>query len=169
MELLAQVLAGQNRYDDAIELAREVCALNPDAPSSRVVLAGVLMEAGRLDVALQEANAAAEVAPSHARTHSALGAIYVKMNNGTAAGAAFEQMARCLDPSMERLPSLGRVWCDVGRGAALSLLGRHDEAMAAFEEVLRIDQGFFERWPEVASHYQLSSRETERNKQGSRQ
>ena len=142
MELLAQVLAGQNRYGHAIELAREVCALNPDAPSSRVGLAGVLMEAGRLEVALQEANAAAEVAPSDARTHSALGAIYVKMNNGTAAGAAFEQMARCLDPSMERLPSSGRVWCNAGRGAALSLLGRHDEAMAAFEEVFVLIRGF---------------------------
>ena len=162
-ELLAQVLAGQDRYDEAIKLAREICALNPDVLSSRIVLTGVLMEAGRLDEALQEGNAAAEVAPSDARPHSTLGAIYLKMGDGTAALAAFERMARCLDPSMERLPSSGLVWCDAGRGAALSLLGRHVEAMAAFEEVLRTDQGFFERWPEVAPHYHLSSRETERN------
>lgn len=124
-------MPGGVRHDEAIRLAREICALNPDALSPRVVLAGVLMEAGRLDEALQEANAAADVAPSDARPHTVLGAIYVKMNDGTAALAAFERMARCLDPSVERLPTSGRVWCDAGRGSALSLPGRHDEAMAA--------------------------------------
>ena len=58
------------------------------------------------------------------------------------------------------------VSCIVGRGVALSLLSRHDEAMEAFDEVLRTDPEFFDRWPEVAPHYQLSSRETERNTQG---
>jgi tetratricopeptide (TPR) repeat protein len=167
MELLVQVLAGQDRYDEAIKLAREVCTLNPDAPSSRVVLAGALAEAGRLGEAHKEAKAVANLAPSDPRPHSALGAIYVRMNDGTAALAAFEQMARCLDATMEQLPSSALVWCHAGRGSAFSLLGRHDDAMAAFEEVLRTDQGFFERWPEVAPHYQLSSRETDRNKQSS--
>jgi tetratricopeptide (TPR) repeat protein len=158
-ELLALVLTGQDRYDEAIKLAREICAVNPDAISSRVVLAGVLLEAGHLDEAINEAKAAADVAPSDPGPHCTLGAIYVKMSDGTAALAAFERMGRCLDPSVE-LPLSSRVSCDAGRGAALSLLGRHVEAMAAFEEVLRTDQGFFERWPEVAPHYQLSSRET---------
>jgi tetratricopeptide (TPR) repeat protein len=137
-ELLAQVLAGQDRYDEATSLAREICALNPDAPSSRVVLAGVLAEAGHLDEALKEAKAAAAVAPSDARCHGILGHIYMKMNDGAAALVAVECMACCVDPGMERLPSSPWVWCYAGRGAALSLIGRHDEAMAAFEEVLRI-------------------------------
>ena len=50
----------------------------------------------------------------------------------------------------------------MGRGVALSLLGRHDQAVVTFEEVLRTDPEFFERWPEVAPHYQLSSREAGR-------
>ena len=33
------------------------------------------------------------------------------------------------------------------------VLGRHDGSMSAFEEALRIDSGFFERWPEWARHY----------------
>jgi tetratricopeptide (TPR) repeat protein len=158
-EWLAMVLTGQDRYEEAITLAREMRELNPDALSSRVVLAGVLSEAGHLDEALNEAKAAVELAPSDPRSHSTLGAIHLKMNDGARALASFEWMAKCLDSSMERLPSSSWVWCDAGRGAALSLLGRHDEALTTFEELLRTDPEFFDRWPEVAPHYQRSSRE----------
>jgi tetratricopeptide (TPR) repeat protein len=161
-ELLATVLTGQDRYDEAIKIARETCESNSDALSSRVVLAGVLAEAGRLDEALAIATAAAEAAPEDARVHGALGTVHVKMKDGTAALEAFERMAACLVPEAERLPSSPWVSYLTGRGAALSLLGRHDQAVVAFEEVLRTDPEFFERWPEVAPHYQLSSREAGR-------
>jgi len=46
------------------------------------------------------------------------------------------------------------------RGAALSMIGRHDEAMLAFDELLRLEPDFFERWPEHAPPYELSRRET---------
>jgi tetratricopeptide (TPR) repeat protein len=166
-ELLATVLTGQDRYDEAIKIARQTCESNGAAVSSQVVLAGVLSEAGCPDEALRVAGAAADAAPQDASVHAALGAVYVKMNDGAAALASFERMAKCLVPETNRLPSSPWVSCIAGRGVALSLLGRHDEAMSAFEEVLRTDRGFFERWPEVAPHYHLSSRETERNKQGS--
>jgi tetratricopeptide (TPR) repeat protein len=165
-ELLALVLAGQDRYDEAIKIAREICVAKPDAVSSRVVLAGVLSEAGCLDEALKEAKAAADTAPTDARSHGALGAVYMKMNDGSAALAAFGRMAECLAPETDRLPSSPWVSCIAGRGVALSLLGRHDEAVATFEEMLRIDQDFFERWPEVAPHYQLSLREAGRSARG---
>ncbi|MGB2715430.1 MAG: tetratricopeptide repeat protein [Vicinamibacterales bacterium] len=45
-ELLATVLTGQDRYDEAIKIARETCKSNSDALSSRVALAVVLSEAG---------------------------------------------------------------------------------------------------------------------------
>jgi tetratricopeptide (TPR) repeat protein len=47
-EMLATVLAGQYRYDEAIKIARDTCESNSDAPSSQAVLAGVLAEASRL-------------------------------------------------------------------------------------------------------------------------
>jgi tetratricopeptide (TPR) repeat protein len=161
-ELLAVVLAGQDRYDEAVKLAREACALNPDGLSSCVALAAVLSEAGRLDEALKEARAATEAAPEDARSHGVLGAVYLKMNDAAAALATLEQMADCLRPDVERLPPSQWVQYFLGRGEALSLLGRHDEAVAAFEEVLRIDPELFERWPELAPAYQLSSREAGR-------
>jgi len=163
-ELLATVLAGQERYDEAIKIARDTCASNADAPSSRAVLAGVLAEAGCLEEALRIARAVANSAPQDARAHGALGTVYVKMNDGESALTAFERMAECLVPETDPLPSSPWRSCIAGRGVALSLQGRHYEAMAAFQEVLHTDPGFLEKWPDVAPHYQLSSRETDRNK-----
>jgi tetratricopeptide (TPR) repeat protein len=161
-EWLATVLTAQDRYDEAIKIARETCESNSDAVSSRVVLAGALSEAGCLDEALRIATAAAEAAPEDARVHGALGTVYVKMKDGAAALAAFERMAECLIPDADRLPSSPWVSYLTGRGVAFSLLGRHDDAMAAFSDVLSIDREYFERWPEVAPYYQLSSREAGR-------
>jgi tetratricopeptide (TPR) repeat protein len=161
-ELLAMVLAGLDRYEEALTLAQELCAAKPVALSSRVVLAGMLMEAGRLEEAMQEATAAAEAAPSDPRPQIALGTIYLKMNNGGAALAAFERVQRFLDQSTERISASSRAWNVVGRGNALSLLGQHEEAMSAFGEALRIDPGFFERWPELSKHYDQSLREAGR-------
>ncbi len=163
-ETLAMVLAGQDRYADALTLAQELCAVKPVALSSRVVLAGVLMEAGRLEEALQEAIAAGEAAPSDPTPQFVLGSIYVKMNKGEAALAAFERVQSDLDQSTEHPAVGGLVWSAAGRGSALSVLGRYEEAISAFEEALRIDPGFVERWPEVAPHYHRALRETHRSR-----
>ena len=122
-----------------------------------MVLAYVLMEAGRLDEALQEACAVVKVAPADGSAHSTLGAVYLKMSDGARALAAFDRMAELLDPAGGPHRSSGWVACNVGRGAGLSLLGRHDEAVTAFEEALRTTPDFFERWPELARYYQFSS------------
>jgi tetratricopeptide (TPR) repeat protein len=161
-EALAVVLTGQDRYDDALTLTQQLCAVSPIALSSQVVLAGVLMEAGRLDEALREALTAAEAHPSDPRPQASLGFIYVKMNHGTEALAAFERFRTLLDESTERPSAANRVLSATGRGNALSVLGRHEEAIAAFEEALRIDPRFFERWPEMLPHYERSSQETQR-------
>jgi tetratricopeptide (TPR) repeat protein len=163
-ETLARILTGQDRHQEALELAREITALNPSAASSRVVLAGVLREAGQLDAALEEAKAAVDLAPSEPGAYGALGATYLKMNDGAAALSAFAQMANCIDPDADRRPSWSSVWCDLGRGIALSLLGRHDEALSAFDQVLRADPEFFERWPEMAADYHRSLGESARTK-----
>ena len=161
-ELLAQIMSGQDRHDEAVTLAREIYECNPDGLSSQVVLASALSEAGELDEALEVAKAAVERAPSDPRSLGTLGAVYMKLEDGAAALAAFDRVTEFLAPEIERLPSSIRVQCDAARGAALSLLGRHDEAMAAFQQVLRTDPGFLERWPETAPHYQRSLRETRR-------
>jgi len=160
-EALAQVLASQDRYEPALMLAQELCAMTPVEISSRAALAGVLSHAGRLDEALEEANAAVAACPSDPDAHAVLGSIYVDLNDGAAALAAFDRMERCREHRTERPAASLQVWCAVSRGNALSLLGRHEEAMCAFEEALRRDPEYFERWPEDGPHYRRSLRETQ--------
>jgi tetratricopeptide (TPR) repeat protein len=160
-ERLAVALADQDRLDDAMALALELCAVRTAPVSSRVVLAGVLLNAERLDEALAEARAAAEAAPSDPRPDFVLGFIYGKMNDGEAALAAFERV-QAYHQNVEPCSTSTRAAVAVGRGNALSVLDRHDEAMSAFEEGLRLAPGYFERWPKLASHYQRSSREIQR-------
>lgn len=153
-ESLVVVLTGQDRYDEAIGLGRELCARDPEALTARLVLAGALSEAGHTVEALTEARVAVNLQPDDAQTYAALGAIYLKTNDGAGALAAFERALQCPGVEDDRLPSGGWIVCIVGRGAALAQLNRHAEALTDFEDVLRIDATFFERWPEMASYYQ---------------
>jgi tetratricopeptide (TPR) repeat protein len=159
-EALAAVLIGQDRYDEALMLTRELCAPKPVALSSRVLLAGALMESGRLQEALHEAIAAGEADPSDPRPQGVLSFVYVKMNNGSAALAACDRAESLAQSEPWASYAVSRRWNAIGRGNALSVLGRHEEAMLAFEEALRIDPGFFERWPDMALHYNRSFQET---------
>ena len=161
-EFLVMVLAGYEAGDNALALAQELRKVKPVPLASRVVLAALLMEAGRLEEALQEAITAEGADPSDPRPQVVLGGIHLKMNNGEAALAAFERVQRCLDQNRDHLPISSRVWSAVARGDALSVLGRHEEAMSAFEDGLRIDAGFFERWPKLTVHYERSAREMQR-------
>ena len=94
MQLLAEVFAGLDRYDDATTLAREVCALDAHVAVSRAILAGVLSEARHLDEARKEANAAVEIGPVEAGPDVILGGIWLKMNDGAAALVGFQAGAR---------------------------------------------------------------------------
>jgi tetratricopeptide (TPR) repeat protein len=157
--LLAQIVTEQGRHEEGVHLARRIRTADPAALEPRVVLAGVLSLTGKKDEALQEANAAVDIAPGDPRAHYALGNVCVVMNDGHAALLAFDRMAECMDRDSDRIPSLWREWCCAGRGAALSLVGRHAEAMAAFTEALTVDPQFFARCRTFAPYYERSSRE----------
>ncbi len=161
---LAYVLTAQDRYDEALRLAEEVRGIENHSASSYALLAGILMEAGQLDEAMKAAGTALRLAPTDPEAHGALGAVHLQMNDGAAALASFERMAEHIDPRVPRLSSSPWVWSAGGRGAALSKLGRHDEALAAFEELLRMDPGFFERWPELSEPYDLTTEEIGRGR-----
>ena len=82
------------------------------------------------------------------------------MDDATAALAAIERAAACFAAEREPHHRLIVARCASIRGAALSMAGRHDEALLAFDELLRLEPDFFERWPELAAPYELSRRET---------
>ena len=152
-ESLAAVVAAQDRYEEALAIAREACAATENAPSSRALLAFVLADAGLLDEALPVARQAVDGAPDDPQVYIALAQVYLEMKDGTSALASFERMGECLAAEANRVALSARVRLLLGRGAALSLLGRQDEAEAAFDEALRIDPEFLECWPDAASRY----------------
>jgi tetratricopeptide (TPR) repeat protein len=160
---LALVLVGLDRYDEALEIARTTCARHPDEVSARTVLAVALSESGDQDAALKEAKAAVEAAPTDCRSHCALGSVYLKMEEGAGALAAFERATDCLSASGAQPMRATRSICAAGLAAALTLLTRHDEAVAAFDVLLRDDPILFERWPEVATFYERSVQHTNRS------
>jgi tetratricopeptide (TPR) repeat protein len=162
--LLAQILTDLGQHEEGIQLAREICLDAPAAVEPRVVLASVLSLSGKEDEARKEANTAVAIAPADPKAYCALGIVCVTMNDGDAALQAFERMAECMDPDVDRVASSWWEWCHGGRGAALSLLGRHPEAMAAFKEALSIDRQFFERSRTFAPYFERSSRQMERDR-----
>jgi tetratricopeptide (TPR) repeat protein len=119
-----------------------------------------LLEADRPDEALAEAKATVACSPQNGHAHCALAAVYLGTDDGAAALAAIERAAACFAAQHEPVHRLIVARCAGIRGAALSMLGRHDEAMLAFDELLRLEPDFFERWPELAAPYELSRRET---------
>ena len=92
-------------------------------------------------------------APDDPQAYIALAEVFLEMKDGTSALASFERMGECLASEANRVALSARVRLLLGRGAALSLLGRQDEAEAAFDEALRIDPEFLGCWPEAVSRY----------------
>ena len=159
-ERLAETLARLKRHDESISLARDICATDPKRASARGTLAMALLEADRPDEALAEGKAAVACSPQDGQAHYALAAVYLGMDDATAALAAIERAAACFAAEREPHHRLIVARCASIRGAALSMAGRHGEAMLAFHELLRLEPDFFERWPELAAPYELSRRET---------
>jgi tetratricopeptide (TPR) repeat protein len=167
-ESLANVLTGQDRYDEAIALARELCAHDPGSWTARLVLAGALSEAGHAVDALGEAQVVVTLQPGEAAGYCVLGGIHLKMTHGDRALVAFERALECPGVMDDRLASGAWIACIVGRGAALAQLNRHADAMADFEEVLRVDATFFDRWPEIAPYYQKALGGSDQGRQAAR-
>jgi hypothetical protein len=64
-----------------------------------------LSEAGHTVEALTEAQVAVKLQPDDAQTYAALGAIYLRTNDGAGALAAFERALQCPGVEDDRLPS----------------------------------------------------------------
>ena len=87
--------------------------------------AQALLEAGKLEEALAETNAALDADPRSAEVHLAQGAVLQALGRGVEAGEHFER-------ALEIAPGSGRVLN--AHGAWLCRSGRVDEALAAFSK-----------------------------------
>lgn len=142
---LVHLLQKQERHEEAVALARRLRAADAECVPFRLALASALCDAGQLEEALAEATAAEAVAPTNAEVYEILGGVHIEMGNADAALTALEESERCGPPDDE-------VWHWVARGSALSALGRHIEAVAAFEAALRIDPELFQQESFNAAH-----------------
>lgn len=163
-EQLVHLLLMQERDDEAVALARKLRAADPECVPFRLALAGALCDGGNLEEALAEVKAAEAMAPTNAEVYDVLASVHVEMGNADAALTALEESVRCA-PLESRSVSLSqKVWHWVARGSALSTLGRHTEAVAAFDVALGLDPELFHResFNAAFARYEVSSREAAR-------
>jgi tetratricopeptide (TPR) repeat protein len=130
-------------------------ALELGLPPSRAalvrrLLAGHLIALDRPDEAIEVYRDATRAEPDEADAHWRLGQALLALA-GDAAGALPP-----LDRARELAPEEPRVHAT--RGEALAFLGRHAEAVAAFEAALKLDPGFLDHRPGARAAYEAARR-----------
>jgi serine/threonine-protein kinase len=127
---LAAALARRNRVDDAIDAVNEAIRLKPDYAMARSNLASYLLIKNQPVEALEQARLAVGHNSSAAHTRLALGRALLA--NDKAAEAVPELQAATRFDARNRLG-----WSELGK--ALTKIGLTDDAIAAHEEAIKID------------------------------
>ena len=129
---LGNALLALGRPDDAIASYRRAIEHDALAKTAHYNLGSVLMESGHCDEAAAELETAIRLDPNYASAHTNLGSVRLQQRRPADALTAFVAAAQ-LDPSAKTCTNIG---------VALAELGRHDEAIAAFERALAFDPNF---------------------------
>lgn len=144
---LATALAQQGEHDEAIMMLREVRVQSPQNHGAVSSLVVALVLACRVKEAVDVASRFAKENPALSLAYETCGWAYLKDENAVEALRAYER-AISLDPETIELHA--------GRGAALSLAGRHEDALREFDFVLSHLPDYLERYPDFASHLATS-------------
>lgn len=163
-DLFGRMLAGLERFDEAIALLRRAQELDPLAV--RVDLANALLRAGQYEEAAREGARSVEFDPDYDRAHATLGWAYIKLGR-TEEGIAELERAVALSPDYHQwLAQLGQARAEAGQIDAardilaqlelrartghvspyhlafvLTGLGEHDRAMDRLEEAFERSDG----------------------------
>jgi tetratricopeptide (TPR) repeat protein len=149
--LLAVEIGHQGRREEALERAESLFRSNPDDLAARNALCTILIANGQNERALAVARDTVRLHASDARAYLSLGWTYLTSRAADQALAAFERAA-----TLAMNAPAGDVAGDVGRGAALTALGRHLEAVEVFQQILALDPEYFERDARAAEYYKES-------------
>ena len=144
---LALNIAHQARREEALARAESLLRSAPADVTARNTLCAILLADGQHDRTLALARDSVALHPSDERPHIMLGWAYLAAEAPDRALAAFER-ARTLAID----PPHGHA----GVGAALCALGRHQEAVEAFEQALARDPEFFEGGAMGAEYFEES-------------
>jgi tetratricopeptide (TPR) repeat protein len=132
-------LAWQSRenariYQNQEALLQYTMKMNPLAWPANYNLGRSLLQAGKLQPAIEQLQQAIALAPSYAKAHFLLGNAYVQQGR---TGEALEQYQQAIDAQP------GYADAHYNLGDLLKQTGRLDEAAAQYQEALRLDPTLF--------------------------
>jgi tetratricopeptide (TPR) repeat protein len=109
--------------DEALDLARQSCRLDPDDAVGRFALGRVYLARGEYDRSLEELHVAVELNRSMAQAHCALG-------DSLAYAGDLEKALPCFEEAVRLSPSDPYRWAFLSYGAtALLFMGRYEQAV----------------------------------------
>jgi len=121
--------ASTGDFQHAIELLKRSLQLQPSLLAARRDLAMCLMETGDIDEATNHLIEVLRLNPADAANWVVLGNLYLGHRKDKVAAAKFLQRAVAIDPS--------NAWALNSLAAIAQMDGRHDEAIALFEQAIR--------------------------------
>ena len=139
-ELIAQILAEQERFDESAEAWRRALELEPGNELYAEELAGQLYLSRRLDEALPRLKALAAEKPNEARWAFMVGDVYLQQQR-------LEEAIPLLEKAAEQAPEMLTARHALGR--AYMQVGETEKAIPALESALEIDI-------DGSLHYQLA-------------
>lgn len=127
---LANVLAGQKKFDQALEFFLQVHKLGPESPEASVNVATVLYDTGKLDESMQFCAEALRLNPDFVPALVRKGMILYRQDDIRGAIECHDRAYR-LDPDNIEILNLLAVY--------MITLGRHDEALPFVNRILQLD------------------------------
>jgi len=139
-------------HEEAYLLLSTAARLGDKSPYTARLLAGIMLDRGNAKEAKALLKSANTAVPGDARILSLLGRVYLALGDSVAAQSHLNQAATAARQSgdlplaaelfgqvVASAPDDADLWCALGD--VLRLLGSHDEALAAFDNALRLDPG----------------------------
>jgi predicted TPR repeat methyltransferase len=124
------VLRDLGRTEEAIASYRRTISIDATLAAPHFNLGNILWDSDRIDAAIESYRAAIEIDPGYAAAHNNLGNAYRAQSDLARAVRSYAEAVSC-DGSF--------VLAHFNLANALNDLGRHDEALTAFRELLRYD------------------------------
>ncbi len=130
LHLLGVIAHHRGQSQAAESLIRRAIQINPENADYHVNLGAVLIALNRHRPAIDALQTAVRINPRHTDAYVTLAAAYLRINDGDAAAQA-SQTALGLNPA-----SSCEALCNLG--AAMTLMGQHRQAAAAYHDALRL-------------------------------
>lgn len=127
--LLGNVLAAQNRFEEAVAAYHEALTFNPQNPMVHNNMGRALFRLGRHAEAAAQLREALRLRPDLVEVRFNLGVLHGELHQLKEAAACFRETLRLRPDSVEAHGALGNT---------LGQMGRYDEAIASYRQALRL-------------------------------